>query len=180
MGRFEGEVHAPPSGYTHPMTRLYTIGYQGASIEGFIAALKAAGVETLIDVRAVPASRRREFSKTNLSASLEAAGLAYVHLAGLGNPKAGREAAKAGRLEDYKRIYTEHLATDAARQALARAAEIATASPSCLMCLEADPAHCHRSMAAQRLAGDAGFEVENLAGAPVRARDTRQLAFGEF
>ena len=161
------------------MTRLYTIGYQGASIEGFIAALKSAGVETLIDVRAVPASRRREFSKTNLAASLEAAGLAYVHLAGLGNPKAGRDAAKSGRLDDYKRIYSEHLASEPAREALAHAADIAAAAPSCLMCLEADPAHCHRSMAAQRLARDAGFEVENLTGAPAKPGD-RQLAFGEF
>ena len=66
------------------MTRLYTIGYQGASVEGFIAALKAAGVETLIDVRAVPASRRREFSKRNLAASLAAAGLAYGLIIGFG------------------------------------------------------------------------------------------------
>ncbi len=162
------------------MTRLYTIGYQGASVEGFIAALKTAGVETLIDVRAVPASRRREFSKRNLAASLEAAGLTYVHLAGLGNPKAGRDAAKAGRLDDYKRIYTAHLDTDATREALARAAEIAAASPSCLMCLEADPAYCHRSMVAQRLVAESGFEVENLVGASAKERDQRQLAFGEL
>ena len=161
-------------------TRLYTIGYQGASVEGFIAALKTAGVETLIDVRAVPASRRREFSKLSLAASLEAAGLAYVHLAGLGNPKAGRDAAKAGRLDEYRRIYTAHLDTAAAREALARATEIAAASPSCLMCLEADPAFCHRSMAASRLAEDQGFEVEDLVGAPAKADDTRQLVFGEI
>lgn len=162
------------------MTRLYTIGYQGASVEGFIAALKTAGVETLIDVRAVPASRRREFSKLSLAASLEAAGLAYVHLAGLGNPKAGRDAAKAGRLDEYRRIYTAHLDTAAAREALARATEIAAASPSCLMCLEADPAFCHRSMAASRLVEDQGFEVEDLVGAPAKADDTRQLVFGEI
>ncbi|MCH8182183.1 MAG: DUF488 domain-containing protein, partial [Proteobacteria bacterium] len=149
------------------MTRLYTIGYQGASVEGFIAALKAAGVETLIDVRAVPASRRREFSKRSLAASLEAAGLAYVHLVGLGNPKEGRDAAKSGRLDDYRRIYTAHLDSEAGREALARAAEIAAASPACLMCLEADPAFCHRSMAAVRLAGERGFEIENLVGAAV-------------
>ncbi len=178
MGLLEGERRGLR--YTHAMTRLYTIGYQGASIEGFIAALKTAGAETLIDVRAVPASRRREFSKRNLAAALEAAGLAYVHLGGLGNPKAGREAAKAGRLDDYRRIYTEHLATEPARQALTRAAEIAATSPSCLMCLEADPALCHRSMAAARLAEERGFEVENLVRAPAKAGDTQQLAFGEF
>lgn len=146
------------------MTRLYTIGYQGASVEGFIAALKTAGVETLIDVRAVPASRRREFSKRNLAASLETAGLTYVHLVGLGNPKEGRDAAKAGRLDDYKRIYTAHLDTETAREALARAAETAAASPACLMCLEADPAFCHRSMVAGSLARERRFEVENLKG----------------
>ncbi|MCH8112063.1 MAG: DUF488 domain-containing protein [Proteobacteria bacterium] len=161
-------------------TRLHTIGYQGASVEGFIAALKTAGVETLIDVRAVPASRRREFSKRNLAASLEAAGLTYVHLVGLGNPKEGREAAKAGRLDDYRRIYTAHLDSEAGRDALARAAEIAAASPSYLMCLEADPAFCHRSMVAERLAGKWGFDVENLAGAPAKPHDQRQLAFGEI
>ena len=90
--RLEGEAQPSPSDYTPAMTRLYTIGYQGASIDGLIAALKTAGVETLIDVRAVPASRRPEFSKRNLTASLEAAGLTYVHLVGLGNPKEGRDA----------------------------------------------------------------------------------------
>ena len=70
--------------------KVFTIGYEGATQADVIARLKAAGVRTLVDVRAVAASRRAGFSKTILGESLKAAGIDYVHLRGLGTPKAGR------------------------------------------------------------------------------------------
>ena len=80
--------------------KLYTIGYEGALQPDLIARLKAAGVRTLVDVRAVAASRRAGFSKTLLGNSLAEAGIDYVHLRGVGTPKAGREAALAGRIAE--------------------------------------------------------------------------------
>src|SRR4051812_10001534 len=83
---------------------LYTIGYEGASVPSVINALKAAGAHTLIDVRDLPRSRRAGFSKGTLKASLEEAGLAYVHLKGLGTPAEGREANRAGRMAQFWKI----------------------------------------------------------------------------
>ncbi len=149
--------------------RLYTIGYQGAGADDLAEALSAAGVAVLIDVRAAPVSRRREFRKNVLRDFLAARDLAYTHLAGLGNPKAGRDAARAGEKARYLEIFLAQLETDAALADLARAAEIATARPACLMCLERDPAHCHRTIVAERIAERTGLTVTALtAGDPSR------------
>jgi uncharacterized protein (DUF488 family) len=84
--------------------RIFTIGYEGAAMDEFLAALKNAGVERLIDVRALPLSRRPGFSKSPLRSTLEEAGIEYVHLKALGTPAEGRSAARAGRHADLKRI----------------------------------------------------------------------------
>src|ERR1700761_5691038 len=91
-----------------------TIGYEHATQEDVIGRLKHAGVEVLIDVRAVAASRRAGFSKTVLAASLHAAGIDYVHLRQLGTPKPGRDAARAGRTGEMHAIYEAHLVEPAA------------------------------------------------------------------
>src|SRR4051812_44612537 len=91
--------------------RLFTIGYEGAAQSEVIAALIGAGVERVIDVRAVPLSRKPGFSKNVLAAGLREAGIDYVHLKSLGTPPAGREAARKGRWEEMKRIYGEQLET---------------------------------------------------------------------
>jgi uncharacterized protein (DUF488 family) len=80
--------------------RIFTIGYEGTTVGEFLAALKAAGVQRLIDVRAVPNSRRPGFSKTPLRNALAEAGIDYVHLRALGTPSDGRGAARAGRPVD--------------------------------------------------------------------------------
>ena len=76
---------------------LSTIGYEGATLPEVIAKLRAAGVEVVVDVRAVAASRRAGFSKTVLRASLAAEGIGYEHLRTLGTPKPGRDAARRGQ-----------------------------------------------------------------------------------
>ena len=73
---------------------LSTIGYEAATLPEVVGKLRAAGVEVVVDIRAVAASRRAGFSKTMLRASLEAEDIAYEHLRGLGTPKPGREAAR--------------------------------------------------------------------------------------
>jgi len=83
---------------------LATIGYEAAPQAKVIDTLKAAGVEVLIDVRAIAASRRAGFSKGLLSSSLEDAGIAYVHLRALGTPKEGRMAARRGKTAEMREI----------------------------------------------------------------------------
>ena len=141
---------------------LFTIGYEGADTERFTAALRAAGVATLADVRAVAASRKRGFSKSALAAGLSEAGIAYAHLRGLGTPKAGREAARAHDAGLMRRIYCEEvLETGAGQTALDALAALAEAGPTCLVCFERDPERCHRRILSERLA-ERGFEVMDL------------------
>ena len=143
------------------MPRIFTIGYEQATQAQVIGALKAAGVRLVIDVRAVAASRRAGFSKGVLAASLKDEGLDYIHLKPLGTPKAGRDAARAGRTEEMHEIFEAHLAEPEAALALADAADLAGKRPSALLCYEADPAQCHRRILTDRLA-DQGFEVTDL------------------
>jgi uncharacterized protein (DUF488 family) len=144
------------------MNTLATIGYEHATQDEVIGKLKRAGVEVLIDVRAVSASRRAGFSKTVLAASLQAAGIAYVHLRQLGTPKSGRDAAHHGRIAEMHAIYETHLTEPAAQLELANAREIAREKKAALLCYEADAHRCHREIVAERICGELGCQVENL------------------
>lgn len=146
---------------------LWTIGYAQATPATLVAALGAAGVELVVDVRAVPASRRPGFAKGSLSATLEAAGIGYRHLKALGTPAAGREAARSGRVAEMHEIFRTHLAGLEAQAALAELEELVRRGRRvCLLCLEADPAHCHRSLVADALAARLDLEVRHLQPAP--------------
>lgn len=142
------------------MLRLFTIGYEGATQAEFIAALQAAGVAQVIDVRAIAASRRPGFSKTILSNSLREAGIGYHHLRALGTPAAGREAARAGRDADLRRIYAGQLELPEAQLAAAQLREMVAERPSALLCYERDPAHCHRTLLVEAVLSEA--EATNL------------------
>lgn len=142
--------------------RLATIGYERRTLPEVLDALKRAGVEILIDVRAVASSRRAGFSKSLLAGSLAEAGIDYVHLRQLGTPKAGRQAARAGRFAEMHEIYEGQLREPGAQLELARAGEIATARKAALLCFEADAAHCHRRIVAERLRDTLGFTIEDL------------------
>jgi uncharacterized protein (DUF488 family) len=135
--------------------RIFTIGYEGATMDGFIAVLKEAGVERVIDVRALPLSRRPGFSKTPLSGALEQAGIDYVHLKALGTPAEGRSAARAGRHRDLERIYAGQLELPEAMAQSAQMIELASEKPSALLCFERDPAHCHRTLLLKAVAPQA-------------------------
>jgi len=135
--------------------RIYTIGYEGTTMDEFLAALKAAGVERLIDVRALPLSRRPGFSKTPLRGALEEAGIEYVHLKALGTPAEGRSAARAGRHDDLERIYAAQLELPEAIVQGAQMLELAAEKPSALLCFEREPEHCHRSLLLTEVAPDA-------------------------
>ena len=140
--------------------RLFTIGYEGATQAELIAALGAAGVGRVIDVRAVPLSRKPGFSKNVLAAGLREAGIEYVHLKALGTPPAGREAARKGRVADMHRIYADQLETPEAGAEAARMIALVEEMPSALLCFERDPAGCHRTLLLATIAPQA--EVVDL------------------
>jgi uncharacterized protein (DUF488 family) len=135
--------------------RIFTIGYEGTTVPEFIAALKKAGVERVIDVRALPLSRRPGFSKTPLRGALEEAGIEYLHLKALGTPADGRTAARAGRHADMARIYAGQLELPEAMAQSAQMLELAREKPSALLCMEREPAHCHRTLLVNAVAPDA-------------------------
>lgn len=140
--------------------RVFTIGYEGATVAEFIAALQQSGVERVIDVRAVPNSRRPGFSKTPLRNALAEAGIDYVHLRALGTPADGRAAARAGRQEDLERIYEGQLQLPEAIVQEAQMVELAGERPSAVLCYERDPAGCHRTLLLR--AATPGAEVVHL------------------
>jgi uncharacterized protein (DUF488 family) len=140
--------------------RIFTIGYEGATVSEFLAAVSRAGVKRVIDVRALPLSRRPGFSKTPLRAALEEAGIEYVHLKALGTPADGRAAARAGRHKDMERIYAGQLELPEAMAQGAQMIELAREKPSALLCFEREPAHCHRTLLLDAVA--AGAEVVHL------------------
>lgn len=140
--------------------RLFTIGYEGATMDEFLSALRSAGVERVIDVRALPLSRRPGFSKTPLSSALAEVGIDYVHLRALGTPAAGRTAARAGRREELEEIYAGQLELPEAIVAAEEMKRLAAERPSALLCFERDPSCCHRTLLWQSVAADS--EVVDL------------------
>ena len=145
------------------MTLVHTIGYESASVQGFLDTLRSAGVELLVDVRAVASSRRPGFAKTRLAANLAEVGIDYVHLRALGTPADGRAAARAGRHDEMKAIFLEHLATPVAQEGLAQLEALVRSKRSLvLLCFEHDPAHCHRSLVATALAARMPVRVKDL------------------
>ena len=145
---------------TYPVA---TIGYQAATVPGFLRALKDAGVELLIDVRAVASSRRPGFAKTALAANLETAGIDYLHIRALGTPADGRAAARSGKHAVMHEIFTAHLATHDAQEGLWRLEQIVKSGKRvALMCFEADYRECHRTLVAKALAERVEIDVTNL------------------
>jgi len=141
---------------------FYTIGYEGSQAEDFVRALDSAGIQTLIDVRDVPLSRKRGFSKSSLAAMLETHGIAYVHLKGLGDPKPGREAARAGEFGLFRRIFGRHMTTEIAQRDLDRAVDLVCERACCLMCFEHEHVNCHRSIVADHIVERTGLAIRHL------------------
>jgi uncharacterized protein (DUF488 family) len=149
------------------MKRLYTIGYEGHKPADLFASLKANSVELLIDVREVPISRKPGFSKTSLAQGLADAGIGYLHFKGLGDPKPGRIAAREGRFADFRRIFTSHMLTTTAQQALAEALSAASKSVACLLCFEQNHLNCHRCIVAKSMAASGKFNLVHLSSPAV-------------
>jgi uncharacterized protein (DUF488 family) len=156
--------------------QISTIGYEGISLDTFIAALVSKGIKQVIDVRELPLSRRKGFSKTAISAALLKAGIEYIHLKSLGDPKPGRIAAREGRDAEFRHIFGRHMKTDEAQRGLALCAEHAKTKPSALLCFERCHSCCHRAIVADALRLAYGFRVQHIdtASAPHVSTDRRR------
>lgn len=141
---------------------ICTIGYEGATVDAFLRALKEARAELVLDIRAVAASRRKGFSKNQLAAHLANAGIACRHLRGLGTPKRGRDAAHAGDIDTFESVFLAHMEEPEAQFDLAEAVALAKERQICLLCLERDPNHCHRLIVAKRMAQETGQALDHL------------------
>lgn len=138
------------------MSHLYTIGYQGLDIETFISRLNQAKVTSIVDVRELPLSRMKGFSKSAFGKHLEAAGIAYVHVPALGCPKPIRNRFREDRdWAAYTCGFLAYLETQKAP--VNELAKLANDTTVCLVCFEADYAKCHRTYVARAV---------HLAGAP--------------
>ncbi len=141
---------------------LQTIGYQGCTIDGVVRTLRDAGTALLIDVSAVPQSRKPGFSKRQLAAALDEAGIAYVHLQALGTPKPGRDAVRAGHPERMIPIFEEHMRSDRSQAELVQAKQLARERTACLLCFERDHRECHRRLIAEMITAETGQPVRHL------------------
>lgn len=142
-----------------------TIGYEGVDIHTFIATLTSNRVAVLIDVRELPLSRKKHFSKTPMSAALAAAGMSYRHVRALGCPRDIRKEYRAyGDWDRYRLRFERYLKTQSA--ALVQLRGDVAARRSCLMCFEADHRFCHRSLITDALARDGDLDIHHLAAGP--------------
>jgi uncharacterized protein (DUF488 family) len=133
------------------MAKLFTIGYENhSSPASLIDALRVAGVRRLVDVRELPLSRRRGFSKTALAEALGDAAIEYEHVRALGNPKQYRELYKNGRAREGKQRYRKHL-HNGSYGALVELGETLARIPTCILCVEAEHEDCHRAVIVEAL-----------------------------
>lgn len=159
------------------MNNIYTIGYEGLDIERFISLLRSNGVETVVDVRELPLSRKRGFSKNSLRDVLNLNGFEYIHMVKLGCPKSVRNQYKEdGNWGKYKTGFLKHL--KAQQETVEELAEVAASSPCALLCFEADFNVCHRSMVAEAVQNINGMAVSHLQPATVKTSRAATLSLG--
>jgi len=145
---------------TRRRLQILTIGYEGASLADFLVTLKAAGVQLLLDIRELPISRRKGFSKNALSEALAETGIAYSHERALGSPREIRYRLREdGDLARFFSDFREYLATQ--RSLLDNLARTTTGSVA-LLCYERNHAECHRSVVAEALAHRAQSTIRHL------------------
>jgi len=142
---------------------LFTIGYEKSKPAAVLDELKRAKVDLLVDTRAVAASRRPGFSKRALSASLDEAGIGYLHLQKLGTPAEGRAAARSGDVDTLWRIYDKHIKKPEAQAELGElVALIKSGKGVALLCYCRDPKGCHRSRIVANVKARMRVKVEDL------------------
>lgn len=134
----------------NPVT-VFTIGYEERTIDEFLCRLKKNKVATLIDIREIPYSRKRDFSKSRISEHLQAAGIKYIHVGKLGSPKPLRE--KLHKDKDYESFFEEYRAylDTLIGEVEDLYEDVISQDVSCFMCMERDPFQCHRMVVAKKM-----------------------------
>lgn len=143
--------------------KLRTIGYTGFSIEEFLEKLAENGVESLVDIREIPISRKPGFSKSALRRKLEAAGIAYHHFRLLGSPRQLRH--ELWETGDYKTFFSnvrKHIASTDAERQIEEVIRIARHASACLMCCCPDSDHCHRKCVIEAISKRTFFSYDHL------------------
>lgn len=133
------------------MATLWTIGYERLLPDTLVAELQAAGVRRVIDVRIRPQSRRPGMSKTRLGERLGRDGIAYEHWRELGTPVEIRALFRSGATRRAATEFREHLERDCVDTLERLGEEVEHGPATALLCLEAEPAHCHRRVIAEAL-----------------------------
>jgi len=140
---------------------IFTVGYEGRSLEDVLAGLNAQGIQLVADVREAPISRKKGFSKSALSEALNGAGIGYTHIRALGCPKPIRDAYKEdGDWTRYTQAFMQHLRQQ--QPAIEQLAQIVAAQPTALLCYEADFNRCHRTYVAVAVAVKTGIDVRHI------------------
>jgi len=142
---------------------IFTIGYEKSTIDEFVSRLADAEIDVLVDVRELPLSRKKGFSKNGLNAAVREAGIDYMHVKALGDPKPGREAARAGNHDLFVEIFTQHMDGEDAQSALTELADAVKGKRICLTCFERHHEGCHRKIVAERLSALVGAPIEHIA-----------------
>ncbi|PPC88022.1 MAG: hypothetical protein CTY39_01435 [Hyphomicrobium sp.] len=157
---------------------IYTIGYEGLDMDGFLTLLRNSNVETVVDIRELPLSRKPGFSKKSLSDTLNLNGFEYLHVPELGCPKPIRDQYRMDA--SWTRYTTGFLRyLDQQDEVIAELAAMAATTTCALLCFEADYRFCHRSMVADALGSVSGMPIGHLRAAAIKkgAPETRPLAF---
>ena len=145
------------------MTTLLTIGYSGLTIEQFTAELQLHSVRCLVDIRELPLSRKRGFSKRALASALESLGIEYLHHGKLGSPRSLRHEVRETR--DYRKFYKgvgEFLLQEQSQEQLRQAVDTASRVRSCLMCFCPDWRFCHRKSVIDAISDVEPVQFEHL------------------
>jgi uncharacterized protein (DUF488 family) len=155
---------AKPHSTETPVTTIYTIGHSNRSAADFIAMLKAHDIAVLADVRTIPRSRHNpQFGGDALAATLAGESIRYVHMPDLGGLRRPRpDSINAGWRNDSFRGYADYMQTPAFADAVAGLIELGSAAPTAIMCAEAVPWRCHRSLVADALVAR-GIEAVEIA-----------------
>lgn len=156
---------------------IFTIGYEGLDIDNFLTILRLENVQTIVDVRELPLSRKRGFSKNGLRHILASNGFRYRHISELGCPKPIRDQYRQdGDWQRYTKDFEGYLASQGA--SIAELSELAQESNCALMCFEANYRMCHRSIVAAAVQQASGTEVEHLSADAVKTAKAADLRSG--
>ena len=142
------------------------MGHSTHPIDEFIRILHAHGIRQLVDIRTIPRSRHNpQFNRESLSGSLQAAGIVYRHMPGLGGlRKPSRDSINTGWRNASFRGFADYMQTPEFHENLQKLIELASEATTAIMCAEAVPWRCHRSLIADALVAR-GIEVREIMNA---------------